>query len=41
LCRLFSLDLRQDLAEVVGRHVVEGSHIGTTSSYLKKIQPSV
>ena len=41
LCQLLSLDLRQDLAEVFRRHVVEGSHIWITYRSLKKIQPSV
>ena len=36
-----SLDLRQDLAEVVGRDVLESSHAELTYSILKKIQPSV
>jgi hypothetical protein len=35
LCRLLSLDLRQDLAEVVRRHIVKRGHIGITYSSLK------
>ena len=41
LCRLLSLDLRPDLAEVVGRDVLKSCHTEPTYSILKKIQPSV